>query len=211
MIFVTVGAQMPFDRLVRAVDEWAGDSRRGDVFAQIGPSGYRPRHLQYAQFINPLQYEDAVTLADVIVSHAGMGTIITALERGKPILVMPRRGDLGETRNDHQVATARCLEGMKLVHVAMDPAALAARLDAIDEIAQAPLAGGTSAGCAWCRAGRPGAGGHPRPGGWACPHLLSALRGFLSGEPCHPGAGGPDRVIVSPAEAPVCPPRISHV
>ncbi len=37
MIFVTVGEQLPFDRLVRAVDEWAAASGK-EVFAQIGNS-----------------------------------------------------------------------------------------------------------------------------------------------------------------------------
>ena len=43
--------------------------------------------------------------AAAIVAHAGMGTILTALETGKRLLVMPRRAALGEHRNDHQLAT----------------------------------------------------------------------------------------------------------
>jgi hypothetical protein len=38
-----------------------------------------------------------------------MGTIISALGQGKPILVMPRRARLGEQRNDHQFATVQRL------------------------------------------------------------------------------------------------------
>lgn len=38
MIFVTVGTQVQFDRLIRTVDEWAGARARSDIFAQIGPS-----------------------------------------------------------------------------------------------------------------------------------------------------------------------------
>ena len=36
MIFVTVGTDSPFDRLMQVVDEWAAASGRTDVFAQIG-------------------------------------------------------------------------------------------------------------------------------------------------------------------------------
>ena len=50
MIFVTVGTQLPFDRLIRAVDNWAKAAGRRDVFAQIGPASYRPLHIDSADF-----------------------------------------------------------------------------------------------------------------------------------------------------------------
>jgi UDP-N-acetylglucosamine transferase subunit ALG13 len=107
MMFVSVGSQAPFDRLISAVDQWAGLRGRSDVFAQIGRSSYRARHIETSQFVDAIEFRRLVEASSVIVSHAGMGIIITALEYGKPMIVMPRRGDLGETRNDHQVATAR--------------------------------------------------------------------------------------------------------
>lgn len=107
MIFVTVGAQMPFDRLIGWVDAWAARSGRSDVVAQIGPSALAPRHLRAAQFLEPPEFRRLMQQADAIVSHAGMGTILDALALGRPLLVVPRLGRLAETRNDHQVATAR--------------------------------------------------------------------------------------------------------
>ena len=105
MIFVTVGAQMPFDRLVKAVDQWAASQGRGDV-AQIGSTDYRPSAIQWTRFLDPEKFKHRFETAKVVVAHAGTGSIITALQLGKPILVMPRRANLRETRNDHQVATA---------------------------------------------------------------------------------------------------------
>ena len=93
MIFVTVGAQMPFDRLVRAVDEWAGQSGTRDVFAQIGTTDLRPRHIEWVSFLQPAEFLERVRAARLIIAHAGMGSILTALGLGKQILVMPRRGD----------------------------------------------------------------------------------------------------------------------
>src|SRR5579859_3180811 len=107
MIFVTVGAQMPFDRLVRTVDLWAGRKGRRDVFAQVGPTALSPSNIAYEKFLDPASFRAKVEEASVIIAHAGMGSILTALEAGKPILILPRRGDLKETRNDHQVATAQ--------------------------------------------------------------------------------------------------------
>jgi UDP-N-acetylglucosamine transferase subunit ALG13 len=67
--------------------------------------------------------------AELIVAHAGMGTIITALELGKPILVMPRREYLHETRNDHQVATVNQFARREGIIVAMDEKELFSKLD----------------------------------------------------------------------------------
>ncbi len=134
MIFVTVGAQMAFDRMIKAVDEWAGREGRTDVFAQIGPAEYTPRHVAHTGFLEPPQFAERAKAASVIVAHAGMGSIITALTMGKPILVMPRLGDLRETRNDHQVATAKRLSELGKVAVAMDERELIERLDRLDEL-----------------------------------------------------------------------------
>ena len=136
MIFVTVGAQMAFDRLVRTVDEWAATRGRKDVFAQIGPTEWRPRHIEWVAFLPPEDFRKRVADATMVVAHAGMGSIITALELGKPILVMPRRGHLQETRNDHQVATAERFMAQGRIRVAFDEAELVMQLDRLEELAQ---------------------------------------------------------------------------
>lgn len=118
MIFVTVGAQMSFDRLVGWVDAWAAKRDRDDVVAQIGPSDYQPRQLKVIPFMTPPEFRARLAEADVVVAHAGMGSIINALELGKPILVVPRHGEWEETRNDHQIATANRLGAEGLVTVA---------------------------------------------------------------------------------------------
>jgi UDP-N-acetylglucosamine transferase subunit ALG13 len=134
MILVSVGSQTPFDRLVKAIDEWAGSRGRRDVFAQIGESSLQPSNVTWKKFIPPDEFREKVRTAGVIVAHAGMGSIITALELGKPILVMPRRAALNETRNDHQVATAQRFEAQGRIAVAYDEHELLERLDRLDEL-----------------------------------------------------------------------------
>ena len=156
MIFLTVGTQLPFDRLVRAVDDWAGRTGRSDIVAQIGPSELSPRHLQFQRFVSPAEFVQHLTAADLIISHAGMGSIIHALELGKPILVMPRRADLDEHRNDHQLATARRFLESGRIMVAMDEYELSAQL----EVLRRPPPG-------------------PRIGRFATDGLLSSVRNFI--------------------------------
>lgn len=138
MIFITVGYQMAFDRLVQAVDAWKGFHSDSPAFAQIGPSDLRPAHLEFVDFTEPEDFTRLVREASVIVAHAGMGSILTALQHGKPIVVMPRRASLRETRNDHQVATAERLRGRPGIHVAMDETELGPILDRLSELEEIP-------------------------------------------------------------------------
>jgi len=129
MILVTVGGQMPFDRLVRAVDEWAGSRHRDDVFAQIGRTALRPVHIQWTDFLPPAEMRARFDAASLIVAHAGTGSILMALECCKRIIIMPRRSDLRETRHDHQIATAKGFSTFRNLAVALDAAELWAHLD----------------------------------------------------------------------------------
>ena len=110
MIFLTVGTQLPFDRLVLAIDTWAGEHPDHPIFGQIadpGPDGYRPKNFEWVEDLSPPEFQARFDAATHIVAHAGMGTIISALNKGKPILLMPRSAHLGEHRNDHQKATVQ--------------------------------------------------------------------------------------------------------
>jgi len=158
MIFVTVGTQLPFDRLVRTVDEWALSGKRS-VYAQIGPTDYKPRNIGWSQFLSADECHRRISTCSAVIAHAGMGTILTALELGKPVIVMPRRADLREHRNDHQLATARKLLALGRLMVAFDEEHLQAKLE---QLAVEPA--------------------HERISKHASPQLLGALRRFVAGE-----------------------------
>jgi len=133
VIFITVGHQMPFDRLVTAMDAWAHAQHRSDVFAQIGETTSWPRYIQAVPFLTPAQFTTRMNEATCIVGHAGTGTIIAALQRGTPLLVVPRKSSLAETRNDHQFATADFFEREGYVLVARELDQLHAKLDMLPD------------------------------------------------------------------------------
>lgn len=134
MIFVTIGQMLPFDRLIRAVDAWAGTTGRGDVLAQIGDGRYEPQHLRWVRKLAPLEFNARVREAEAVITHAGMGTIISALDLGRPLVVMPRRAGLREATNDHQLATAKHWAKDGRIAVAFDETELPALLDRIGEL-----------------------------------------------------------------------------
>ena len=123
MIFLTVGTQLPFDRLSSCVDAWCAQAGSDvKVVGQIGrlaPESYRPKHFEWMEMVDPPAFDRHIREASVIVSHAGMGSIITAMSAGKPIAILPRRAHLGEQRNDHQFATAQKLGTRPGVFTAM--------------------------------------------------------------------------------------------
>jgi len=135
MIFVTVGTDLPFDRMVKVIDDWARRHGRQDVFAQIGEGGWEPEYIRFSNFLEPPEFAKLFKSASVIISHAGMGTILSALHHGKPILVMPKRASLGEHRSEHQVATAKRMHELGNVNVAFDETELRERLDHLDQLA----------------------------------------------------------------------------
>lgn len=121
---------MPFDRLIRALDEWAGKQEGAvSVLAQIGNSDVVASHLKIISSLSPGEFRESVKNAEVIVAHAGMGSVLTAMEFGKPLVVLPRLGAWQETRNDHQVATAKWLSSKPGVYVAMSESDLPAAID----------------------------------------------------------------------------------
>lgn len=136
MILLTVGTQLPFDRLVRLMDALA-PALSAPVIAQIGAGKYRPINMECRTFIDPIELEAMLASCTLIVSHAGIGAVVMAQRHLKPLILFPRLASLVEHRNDHQVATVRALEGRdglyvantdedlaRLVHAQLSPPAL---------------------------------------------------------------------------------------
>ena len=132
MIFVTVGTnEAPFDRLVEAVR-----GLPGEIVLQHGASTVRPGN---AQCIESLPYEamiETMRRAEVVITHAGVGSVLTALAAGMRPVVVPRLRRYGEAVDDHQLEFARHLASSGLVRVVEDPTTLAG---ALDVAAAAPL------------------------------------------------------------------------
>lgn len=106
MIFITVGTQAGFDRLIKEVDDWL-ENKDIECFAQIGKSEYTPQNMNYKAYLTEQEFNEHFSLADFVISHAGMGTIISCLNKGKTLLTLPRLAQYREHRNDHQISTTK--------------------------------------------------------------------------------------------------------
>ncbi len=119
MIFVTVGTQFSFDRLIKAIDQACESGLITDeIFAQTGQGQYQPKHFEAVASLEKDKFDTLLKQSSGVISHAGMGTITMAFDNQIPLLVMPRRKKHNEVVNDHQVAIANKFESLGLMLVA---------------------------------------------------------------------------------------------
>ena len=125
MILVTVGMHnAPFDRLVRAADEMASLIEE-PVVIQRGVSRYTPMFGQYVDFTGEVQMQAWMSQVRAVVSHAGAGSILSALKAGKPLVLVPRLRRFGEHVDDHQLELAEALAQRKKAVIVLEPSAVA--------------------------------------------------------------------------------------
>ena len=123
----TVGTSrmFPFDRLVRS-SEAVGQP--GRVLVQRGASTVRPDGAEVVDWLSFDALREEIGAAGAVVTHGGIGSVLLAVMLGHRPVVMPRRPELGESVDDHQVEFARRLEQEGLVTVADGPADVARAL-----------------------------------------------------------------------------------
>jgi len=117
MIFVTVGNDFRgFDRLLRKMDQIA-PLIPAELLIQTGYSRYHPKNTKHVDFVSMDKAADYIRNSELVVSHAGIGTIILCKEYRTPILILPRRKAYGEHMNDHQLEIARVLQDKEAEHI----------------------------------------------------------------------------------------------
>ena len=115
MIFVTVGTHHdPFGRLIDALAGLPAD----ELVVQHGHSPAPARAREAVAFLPFEELVERIRAADVVITHAGVGSILLALREGRTPLVVPRRRAHGEHVDDHQVEfTAALADAGKVVPV----------------------------------------------------------------------------------------------
>lgn len=104
--FVAVGnATQPFDRMLKEVAAIVGDLPQ-PVVVQRGSSRIELADCKVVDFLEMDAFERLVGEAELVIVHAGAGSAIQAIQAGRIPVVMPRRAELGEHVDDHQLEFA---------------------------------------------------------------------------------------------------------
>ena len=123
MIFVTVGTnEARFDRLLAALDDLPDGT---DLFFQHGPSAVSPTGATCVDYMSFDELAEKMRQARAVVTHAGVGSVLTALLNGTRPIVVPRLQRFGEAVDDHQVHFGRRAQSAGLVTLVEDLAELA--------------------------------------------------------------------------------------
>ena len=110
MILVTLGTQkFEMNRLIKAADQLAQTTGE-EVFVQCGHSTYQPEHCKYSAFVDTAQFAEMIQNCSVLITHSGVGTIMTGIQAKRPIIVVPRLKKFNEHVDDHQLQIAEAFE-----------------------------------------------------------------------------------------------------
>lgn len=104
MILVTLGTQdKPFTRLLDAIQREIDNGNIKDrVVVQAGCTKYDTKDMELFDLIPLEDFDKLMGECDLLITHGGVGSIITGLKKDKKVIAVPRLAKYGEHINDHQ-------------------------------------------------------------------------------------------------------------
>lgn len=104
MIFVTLGTQdKEFPRLLEAIDrEIEKGNIKEKVIVQAGCTKYESKNMEIFDLIPTNEFDKYIKKADLIITHGGVGSILTAIKNNKKVIAAARLSKYKEHTNDHQ-------------------------------------------------------------------------------------------------------------
>lgn len=104
MILVVLGTQdKEFKRLLEAVDrEIEKGTIKEKVVVQAGQTKYESKNMEILDLVSAPEFDKLLDKADLIITHGGAGTILSAIKKGKKIIAAARLAKYKEHHNDHQ-------------------------------------------------------------------------------------------------------------
>ena len=104
MIFVTLGTQdKSFERLLQAIDR---EIERGNikekVVVQAGYTKYESKNMEVLDLVSQDEFDKLMKSCSLLITHGGVGSILTGIKYGKPVIAAARLKKYKEHNNDHQ-------------------------------------------------------------------------------------------------------------
>lgn len=100
MILVTLGTQK--EQFKRLLDYIEHSQIKDDIIVQSGHTKYESKKMKLFDFIPYEEMEKYIKKADVIITHAGTGSVLMPLKMGKKVIVCARLSKYEEHIDDHQ-------------------------------------------------------------------------------------------------------------
>lgn len=105
MIFVTLGTHdKPFTRLLKKIDEEIIKGNiKEKVIVQAGFTKYKSDNMEIFDLVPMDTFEEYMKKADLIITHGGVGSIMSSLKLNKKVIAVARLCKYHEVVNDHQI------------------------------------------------------------------------------------------------------------
>ena len=105
MIFVTLGTfPTSFVRPLAVLHECCLNNKiNTEIVVQCGYTEFESEFFEMRPFIQPNELDELTKNADLIITHAGTGSMIKAIKYGRKIIAIPRLGKYAEAVDDHQL------------------------------------------------------------------------------------------------------------
>ena len=105
MILVLLGTQNnSFHRLLEEIERNIKDETiKEEVIVQAGYTKFQSHNMRIIDLMSKEQLSKFQDEADLIITHGGVGSIISSIEKGKKVIAVPRMHEYGEHVNNHQL------------------------------------------------------------------------------------------------------------
>ena len=92
-----------FKRLLKELDRLKENKIiKEEIIVQAGYTKYESKNLEIFDFIDKNKLEEYQDKADLIITHGGVGSIISSIKNGKKVIAVPRLKEYSEHVNNHQ-------------------------------------------------------------------------------------------------------------
>lgn len=104
MILVLLGTQNnSFHRLLEEIDRLIEEGRiQEEVIVQAGYTKYQSEKMEIMDFVSYEKLEELEEKANFIITHGGVGSILSSIKKGKKVIAIPRHHEYQEHVNNHQ-------------------------------------------------------------------------------------------------------------
>ena len=113
MILVTLGTQK--EQFKRLLDYIENSKIKDEIIVQAGHTKYKSKKMKIFDFIPYEEMNDYVSKANFIITHAGTGSILTPLKKGKKVIACARLSKYGEHVDDHQLQIVEVFKNEKYI------------------------------------------------------------------------------------------------
>ena len=105
MIFVTLGTNdESFTRLLKAIDKAIDNGTiKEKVIVQAGCTKYESNNMEIMDLVPREKFDELISKCDLLITHGGVGSILTGINNNKKVIAVPRLAKLKEHGNDHQL------------------------------------------------------------------------------------------------------------